>query len=243
MKKTFTLIFTLLTTILIAQNSNFEKFEKEYKNGNLDKAVTYLKKSIKNNEKHRVILYAWLGDVLAKQKKFKASADNYVKMLSHAEGSSEKDLGLVYFSIGSNYYFGQEYKKAIEYLEKALASGHKDSGIANNLAWSYSQIKQHKKAIQYFEMAYKEDPKYINNINNLGYAYYLNNELEKAEEYILKAKEIDENNSFVYRNLGLIALKRGNKTKACTLLQKAIDKGIVEKWGELYIRELNAYCK
>ncbi|CAL2089681.1 exported hypothetical protein [Tenacibaculum sp. 190524A05c] len=241
MKKIFAIFFTLCSFTAFSQSPNYDQFEKEYAKGNIEVAINYLKKALKNEEKHKGLLYAWLGDAYLKQKKFKASADCYVKVVEHTD--ELQNNGLIYFSIGTNYYFAQEYKKAITYLEKSLEAGHKDSGIANNLGWCYAETKKYSKAIEYFEMAYNEDPKLINNINNLGYAYYLNGELNKAEKLILKAQKIDANNSFVYRNLGLIALKRKQKNKACTYLDKAIEKGIINEWGEHYIKELVLYCK
>ena len=240
MTKIFIIISILFSQLLFSQTNNFKKFEESYSNGNITEAIIFLKKSIENNEKNKAYLYATLGDIYKKQKSFKESAVTYEKMLDFINLGDQ--LSLAYFHIGTNYYFAQEYLKAIEYLEKTLELGHRDSGIANNLGWCYSEIKDYKKAIKYFEMAFKEDPELINNINNLGYAYYLNSAYKKAEKLILEAKDIDENNSFVYRNLGLIAMKKGKKEKACNMLEKSIEKGIIDKWGKIYVGELIEYC-
>ena len=241
MHKILTLTFILFSQILLSQSNNFSKFEEQYSKGNIDEAISYLEKAINNQEKPKFQLYAMLGDIYLDRREFEKAAIHHEKMIEFVD--EKTDLGLAYFTVGSSYYFSQNYTKAIEYLEKALKSGYKDSGIANNLGWCYSEINQYSKAINYFELAYNEDPKLINNINNLGYAYYLNKEYKKAKELILKAKEIDDKNSFVYRNLGLIAMKQNEKKKACSFLEESIQNGIIEKWGKLYIKELINFCK
>ena len=58
-----------------------------------------------------------------------------------------------------------------------------------------------------------------------------------------KAEQLEPDNSFVYRNLGLYYKANGNHTAACTNMQKAMDLNIVEQYGAQFIEELVNYCE
>lgn len=235
----FLVLFSFIN--INAQNETFyKKYKLEYSKGNNQKALEYTKLSLVNKEQSENHLNEIIGDIQSELKEYDDSAKTYEKLL---ESKNFAITGFFSYKIGTAYYFSQNYINAIKHLENAYKSNYINSGIANNLGWCYSEIKNFKKAIEYFQIAYRQDPNYINNVNNLGYAYYLDNNLIEAKKYIHKAKSIDPNNSFIYRNLGLIAIKENLPEIACENLNIAIRKGIIERWGKLYIEELLQYCE
>ncbi|MFK7756679.1 MAG: tetratricopeptide repeat protein [Flavobacteriales bacterium] len=169
------------------------------------------------------------------------ACSNYTHFLNLVDSDGEIDLNMAE-RIGTAFYFCGDMNLAENYLKLALRMGSEDSSIPNNLAWTYTQTGKYKEAIKLFKDAYDLDPTAYQNVNNLGYAYYLDDQLAKAEEYILEAKNLNADNSFVYRNLGLIRMKQQKKEEACAFLQKALDLDILVEWGEFYVQELLQYC-
>lgn len=204
-----------------------------------DKAELDLKKIIKIDSENIKALML-IGDTYSKKRNFKEANYYYEEAIENGKKLDSKMKAI----LGTNYYFIQDYKNAIKYLTMALDdSKYKVDVVHNNLAWSYIFTNDTKMAIEHFKKAFAIKPNFVNNVNNLGYAYYLDNQLDIAEEYILKAKKMDSQNSFVYRNLGLIYKKRGNKKKACKNYEKALSLDIIKLWGAFYVEELKEYCE
>jgi len=147
-----------------------------------------------------------------------------------------------YFSLGSAYYFLAEMDSAIHYLEISRDLDSVNSLAGDNLAWAYLDSDPVKSCF-FFNEAYLKDTLDSRKINNLGYSHLLCGNLEEAFTYFKKAKKLDRNNSFIYRNFGLYYMKKGQKEEACKNLQKSIDLKIVEEWGDSYISELKEYCQ
>ncbi|NOQ73660.1 MAG: tetratricopeptide repeat protein [Crocinitomix sp.] len=144
--------------------------------------------------------------------------------------------------LGSAYFFAQEMDSAVNYLKQAIDLDPNDGDALNNLAWSYLSIEP-SKSIQYFKMAYELDKTDPVALNNLGYAELLSGKFEIAKEHFLESKKMNQNNPFVYRNMGLYYMKINNKKAAKKQLKKCLKKGMLEKWGPQYIVELKAYCE
>ena len=116
MRKILFFLLFISSQLLFSQNTNYEKFEKEYSLGNMRQALNYLEKSLDANEQDKMVLYQKLGEVNSRLKNYKESAIYYENMLQLM--NENNDLGELYYIIGTNYYFSQEYTKGIEYLLK-----------------------------------------------------------------------------------------------------------------------------
>ena len=163
--------------------------------------------------------------------------------LAIEKGLTEEDVTVgMSETMGACFYFCSDLENAETFLKLAIRMGSTDSAMPNDLAWTYTQNGKYKEAIKLFRDAYELEPTRYQNVNNLGYAYYLDDQLEKAESYVLEAKKLNSNNSFIYRNLGLIRMKQENKEEACEFLQKSIELNILVEWGEFYVKDLLEYC-
>ncbi len=156
--------------------------------------------------------------------------------------SNPKELASLSFVVGTCYYLSSQLDSAEKYLLISYELNPQNADVLNNLGWISAEQGNPKKALDYFEMAFNIYPNDPAIQNNFGYGLYLNNELEEAEKNIMAAKANARENPFVYRNLGLIFMKKGKQKKACRYLKKSIDLGILN-WGESYILELQNYCK
>lgn len=184
------------------------------------------------------IVNVYLGSIYGSKGKHSKATTYY----SNALKNGHKGNAFFYFNYGSSLYFSGKNDEAIIYLEKSYKMDSTNSGVYNNLAWSYLDTNP-EKSCKYFKLAYEQDSLSDVSINNLGYAHLLNNDLEKALDLFKKANKINPENSFTYRNIGLYYKKKNDKKLACEYLQKAIEFKIIETWGEHYITELKDYCK
>ncbi|NHJ39216.1 MAG: tetratricopeptide repeat protein [Asgard group archaeon] len=114
--------------------------------------------------------------------------------------------------------------------ERGVKIGKKTIEIYPNDFWarfylgcSYALIDQHKKAIKEFKHAIKTDATSADAFYNMGKSYLAINELEKAEEAMSRAFELAKKIHTISYYLALIYEKRGNKEKAKSYYQKAID--------------------
>ncbi len=119
--------------------------------------------------------------------------------------------GSVYALIGQNYYMLTDYKKATEWLEKAVAASPADSDYALWLARAYgrraetsnvlSAPGQASKAHKYFEKAVELDPKNLEAINDLFEYYleapgFLGGGFDKAQALSLRIAELNPAEGF-----------------------------------------------
>lgn len=181
---------------------------------------------------------AYIGSIYAIKKDFLKS----IPYMKNALKYGYKPNSTFYFYYGSAYYFTGKDTEAIIYLEKSYEMDTIHSEAVNNLGWANLKYNP-KKACKYFKIAYRKDSLNDININNLGYAYLLDGNLENAYIYFQKAKTINPENSFIYRNIGLYYKEKGDKNLSCQNLNKAIELKIVEEWGTQYIEDLINYCE
>lgn len=146
------------------------------------------------------------------------------------------------FELGTCYYLIQRLDSAEKYLLKTIEIEPNNLSALTNLGWIYAELFNYEKSLSYFEKAFELASNDTEIINNYGYALYLSNQLDKAENFVLRAQELNPENPFVYRNLGLIYMKRGKKRQACAFLNQSIEYGMIVKWGSSYIAELQEYC-
>jgi len=151
------------------------------------------------------------------------------------------------FHIGTSYFFIQQIDSAKKYLnlslELNLESKKYRSWTYTNLGWIYLGEKDYPNAKRMFELSLQLNPDNPQYMNNLGLAYFRVGELDRGLSLVLRAKGEDPDNAFVYRNLALIYMAKGEQNLACEHYQRALDLKIVEEWGAQYVAELMNYCQ
>ncbi len=85
-----------------------------------------------------------------------------------------------------------------------------------------------------------EDESYC--YNNIGYAWLQLGDLQKAEENMKTSVQMNPINSYVFRNLALLEIKKGNMPEACNHIKKAIELGFVRKYGNEILTLQQTYC-
>jgi len=142
-----------------------------------------------------------LGNAYFVDLKFKPALESYLEAERLDPGNALylNEIGFIYDKLA-------EYKKAIDYYEKALAidlktygKEHPDVAIDwNNLGNAWDSLGEYKKAIDYYNKALaidlktygKEHPKVAIRWNNLGGAWDSLGEYKKAIDYYNKALNI-----------------------------------------------------
>lgn len=150
--------------------------------------------------------------------------------ISKEASASYNDIGIVYKEIG-------DYKKALNYLSKALntkeivfGTGHADTAVTyNDIGLVYKYDGNYRKALKYYRRALtirKRIPtNYIDiseSLNNIGALYIGQKKYDKALKYLRKAFAIrkkvfdakDSRISVSYNNIGMVYFKKHNYEKA-----------------------------
>jgi len=186
--------------------------------GDYDKAIFFLKESIKINEElyndenpELAKRYNNLGTVYSNKKDYETAIE-YVKKALNIDlkyyDNEHPNIADYYNNLGVIYSNKEEYDNAIYYLEKTIAIdkkhfGEKHPKIAidyNNFGAAYYGKNELDKAIDYYEMALhidkeyfgEEHPKISLRYANLGWAYYYKEEYQKAIDYFEVSIKIDK---------------------------------------------------
>lgn len=86
-------------------------------------------------------------------------------------------------------------------LDKALASGHRDTSVLLLQGIANHELGFNKKAAYYFNKAFRSAPRSDNLLFNLGNFYANHGQIEKAIELWQKATEINPNNVSIKENI------------------------------------------
>jgi tetratricopeptide (TPR) repeat protein len=132
-----------------------------------------------------------------------------------------------------------DYTKSIE-LNPDYASAYLNKG------YTLMSKNEYSKAIEEFKIALSKpislkEKGYVT--NNIGFAYYKLEDYELAKKFIKKSLEIYPINAFAYKNLALIDIALKNMDNACENIQKSIDLGFVNQFGNEIIDLQKENCK
>ena len=190
-----------------------------------------------------------LGTLLLKLNQFNDAEKLYTRLFQESIDQGEK--ALFYNQFGAAKYHQGDYKKAVEYFEKALdidqktlLPNHRDLAISySNIGALYMSLGEYPKAFAYYEKVLDIDEKTLpeNHItlapsyNNIGLIYKNMGEYSKALLYYEKAFEIWQktlpanhpNLSTSYNNIGEVYTNMGEHSKALRYYEKAL--GIWQK--------------
>jgi tetratricopeptide (TPR) repeat protein len=141
---------------------------------------------------------------------------------------TEKSIALTY--MGIIYDDRGEYKKAIEYYQRALKYDKNNVVTYRNLALAYKHMGDLDEAAHTIEKGLELDPGNVNNQILLGNILYEKGDLIGALMRFEKALEIDSNNATALYNLALTLIKKGDEVNAIEYLKRA---GDADKIGEI----------
>lgn len=143
------------------------------------------------------------------------------------QGSPQKSprekRGELYYSHGTAKLLSKEYTEALELLMKAAQDIPEDTRVHNNLGMAYYFKNRNDTAIRHLKKALEYDPKNADARNNYASILFEKGRLDEAQE---QYEQIQENLIYPHQhrvkyNLGLIHLRKGNRSKAVDLLLKA----------------------
>jgi len=203
----------------------------------LKKAENYLNKISKNKNSSK------LDKALASREKFKSNlydlmANVYLdlEMENHAIGyfykamaSAPNDMRILY-----NFASLLRVKKSTDlaqyYLEKVIATMPEHGFARWSLSILYSDKGEYQKAMENMSVAFPREKNIIARSTDYGgrdlrttrgFLYHKLGESEKGIQDLKEALEMDKNNSYAMKNLGIIYLEQQKYDEACKLFEKA----------------------
>ena len=142
-------------------------------------------------------------------------------------------MATVYDNIGVTYKSMGNFKEALKYLKKSMAireeildPRHPDLVTSySHMGDTYLSVGNFKNAIEYYKKVSEIDTTVITDwyYNDVGIAYAKNNQMKKAEHAFIEYQKIYPDDGDTYRNWAMFYALKGNKEKALSQLQKAVD--------------------
>lgn len=123
-------------------------------------------------------------------------------------------------------------EKAIELSRKIISMENKSFPVIANIGYLYLDINKPDSAIYYFEKAAKLQPNHPIIINNLGNCYYKKGDLQQALNLINESISLLDTNPYAFRNRALVNLALNNNLNACEDIDRAIELGYLEMYGD-----------
>lgn len=143
---------------------------------------------------------------------------------------SKNQKAIDLYSKGTDELKKDNFKKAIEYFEKALKIDPEFVFAWDNLGVSYRNLDNYDKAIESYEKSLEIDPKGITPLQNIAVVYQYKKEYQKAIISYQKLAEIDRNNPEIYYGIGQIyALYLNDYEKGLDNMCKAYNMYIEQK--------------
>ncbi|GGG39831.1 tetratricopeptide repeat protein [Bizionia arctica] len=161
-------------------------------------------------------------------------------------GLQSNDFNLELISLkAQNYFWQQDYHKAILWFEKLLALGESSQFIYEKLSESYSKTYREKQAIAYGLQALKFEPNNTKNLFIQGRLYEKVKDYTAAETYYtlaLKIEDIPLDKQYV--QLGRVLNYQKKYKEAITVLNKALQENPRNDMAAFYLLQTkNAYYK
>jgi len=119
-----------------------------------------------------------------------------------AKSLSENKKAAEFYSKGLDETKKENYKKAVEYLEKAVKEDPEFAFAWDNLGVNYRRLNNFDKAIECYQKSLEIDPFGLMPLQNIAIAFQYKKEYSKAIEAYGRLAEIDKNNPEVYYGIG-----------------------------------------
>ncbi|MDX1284090.1 MAG: hypothetical protein R3182_03715, partial [Draconibacterium sp.] len=154
------------------------------------------------------------------------------------------DSAIYFLQLGTLEQYQGNYKKADEYLQKALKTNTSNPVLFRRLGGNYNLMEDYEKSLYYYKMFFKsketEDIFDLGETHRLAQAYYETGNIQKAEEYFNKQindckNSIKKNRGFAQSNRALYDLAvvyafKGMKEEAYKNLDEFIKMDFIPLW-------------
>ncbi len=143
----------------------------------------------------------------------------------------------LYYNLGNYLVRIKSYRLGIEYLNKAIEMVPNHSFANWSLAAAYTDLGDYEKAMLCVNIAFKNEANLYKRGRGTaerdlwtirGFLYHKLGETDNGITDLEEALNINSDNSFALRNLGVIYHDLGNYNKSCGLLEKAKNLGYEE---------------
>ncbi len=187
-------------------------------------------------------VYLSLGHLYANSMQYSLAEMNYTKSIEQ-----NPDSASTFFSRGTIRYFLQDYDGALDDFNHTLELNPKSIGALTNRAlYVYDVSGEFDLAIadirKVMEINEEEGLNMAHSYNNLGYMLYRKNLYTEAMSNIEYSLELDDTNSYAYRNLALVYLALKQVELACISATKSIELGFIESYGSEIVEIKNKAC-
>jgi len=105
-------------------------------------------------------------------------------------GGEEEESTDTSFQEGKKAIQAQDWKKAVEHLEKAVAANPKSADAQNFLGYSYRKLGKLDLAFAHYTEALKLNPKHKYAHEYIGEAYLMAGKLDKAEQHLTELDKL-----------------------------------------------------
>lgn len=192
----------------------------------ISKKTTIVPDSVKaKREKFKSNIYDVLGNLY-----MSLEMENYAFHYFYKAMASAPDDYRILYNFANCLQKRKQNDLALFYLEKILKEKPQHGHARWSIAKLYSDLGQYEKAMENINVAFTKEKTIIEHSSGYGgrdlrttrgLLYYKLGDSEKGIQDLKAALEIDKNNSYALKNLGIIYLDQKKNKEACELFQKA----------------------
>lgn len=110
-----------------------------------------------------------------------------------------------------------------------------------NLAYCYSMLERYHEADSIYLLIYDDNDAFF--LNNYGMNKHKMGNTEEGKKLIMKSLSISPRNSYIFRNLAIIAIDENDQVKACEHLNKAKSLGFEKLYGTEVNELISKHCE
>lgn len=153
---------------------------------------------------------------------------------------------LNHYNLALNYGELNKIDSALTHYDLAIKYNPDYGSSYLNKGFIYLEIDSISLAVSEFERALdvlKETKGISYTKNNLGYCYFKLGEINKAQFWIEESIKMNPINSYAHKNLALVYIENKDFLKACRSINKAIELGFVNQYGDEILEMRKQYCE
>jgi tetratricopeptide (TPR) repeat protein len=198
----------------------------EEKNGK--KEITISINMDKSSKEYKEYYYEMERHLMSNCKSIKDKIAANDKQSEKSYSEDPKAVG--FYTKGVEESKKENFKKAIDYFEKAVAIDPQFAFAWDNMGLCYRKMENYDKALESYKKSLEIDPKGLMPLQNIAIVYQYKKEYQLAIEAYEKITEIDKNNPEIYYGIGQIfALQLLDYEKGLSNMCKAYNLYIEQK--------------
>jgi len=179
------------------------------------------------------------GLIFSHLKKYEEALDDYRKILkiNASYHHAISNTALIFSTLN-------QFEKAEKLIKRAIQLKPDDIRYQSNLGFIYLEAKQFQEAEQIFdELLAKGDKREPVILNNRGFARLKLGETDSALKDFEESIESYPENSYAFKNLGLLYIEINQLDKACEYFDQAIKFKFTETYGDEVKQLQSEYCE